>query len=231
MSDQFQLGWAGFHRWMGTHDYAVTLFVITDHFEDPAFQPLLSASLETYEGRLTVGCHGHSHRSWSAWGEDQQGFNAMLDRSTRLLHQYAEKAARPWFRAPAGYIAGWMAKVLVDHGYTVDSSVNPSWVVQKKTNGEPWNNVTEAMASAGIVERPWNTSLTLPVNGPALFRFPLSFIARRAWRRLPPPLKTNDIDWIADGNHEVVTAYVHVLDFARNDGSWTPPLRKTAASK
>ena len=224
MSPRFQTGWAGFHRWMATHDHAVTVFVITDLFDDPDFEHLLKASLEAYGQRLTVGCHGHTHRSWSAWGEAQEGFRDMLERSTGLLHQHAEKHVRPWFRAPAGYVASWMASALVDHGFSVDSSVNPSWLVRRKTNGEGWGPVKTAMTSAGLVERSWNTSFTLPVNGPALFRFPLSIIARRAWRRLPPPLNSDGVVNVANGSVPLVTAYVHVLDFARDDGEWTPPL-------
>jgi len=224
MSERFQQGWTGFHRWMATHDHAVTVFLITDLLEDPAFVRMFKETLRTYGNRITVGCHGHTHRSWSAWGEDRTGFEAMLARSQAHLASCAEGHVQPWFRAPAGYVAGWMADGLAKHAFTVDSSVNPSLLVRSKTNGEGWASVTAAMERAGVMERPWFTSWGMPANGPALFRFPLSVVARRAWRRLPPPLKVEEMDLVAQPDANVITAYVHVLDFARNNGTWTPPL-------
>ena len=148
----------------------------------------------------------------------------MLVRSRAHLALCADHHVRPWFRAPAGYVAGWMAEGLAKHAFTVDSSVNPSWVVRSKTNGEGWDSVTAAVEREGMVERPWFTSWGMPANGPALFRFPLSVVARRAWRRLPPPLKVEEMELVNQPDADVVTAYVHVLDFARNNGAWAPPL-------
>jgi hypothetical protein len=208
---------------MGRHDHAVTLFLISDLLENDKFSSLLEGLLNTFGERLTVGCHGHSHRSWSAWGEDVEGFSAMLTTSTALLQQSAGSSFRPFFRAPNGYIAPWMAQVLAEHGYTVDSSVNPSWLVRYKTGGSSWKSVNSAMVQAGMVERPWKTRFGLPVTGPALFRFPLSLIAKRAWTAAPLPLKQDEVFEVSNHRTNLVTLYCHILDFAKEAGAWTPP--------
>ena len=225
LSSTFRTGWEGFCEWMEQHDRMVTLFVITDLLEYNEFQSLLKEALQRFGSRLTVGCHGHTHRSWSAWGEDVAGFSAMLSTSTALLKQHAGDAFRPFFRAPNGYIAPWMAPVLAQHGYTVDSSVNPSWLVKKKAAGATWKAVCEAMLQANVVERPWLTRWSLPVNGPALFRQPLSMLSRRAWRKLPDMLTVEQEEAIEQGDVGLTTVYCHVLDFARQNGTWMPPMR------
>ena len=117
-----------------------------------------------------------------------------------------------------------MAPVLAEAGYVVDSSVNPSWLVKSKTGGSTWKSVIEAMREAGVVERSWLTRRTLPVNGPALFKFPLSLNARPAWKRASPLLSADQLAQVEDPKQPLTTLYCHVLDFARNDGEWQPPL-------
>ncbi len=225
LSERFQSGWSNMLSWMAGHDAAVTLFVITDLLEIKTFATMLKSALERFPQRLTVGCHGHTHRSWSAWGEDNDGFETMLDTSTALLNAHAGAAFRPYFRAPSGYIAPWMAASLAKKGYTVDSSVNPSWLVKAKAGGATWGAVNSAMAQAGLVERPWLTRWGLPVNGPALFRFPLSVLAKGAWTKLPRLMKAADLPMVERAEEDVTTVYCHVLDFARKNGGWTPPLQ------
>ena len=224
LSEAFLVGWKGLLDWMDLHEGALTLFVITDLFETKSFGELLASALERFPKRLTVACHGHTHRSWSAWGEDKAGFESMLTRSTERLKSHAGRAFRPYFRAPSGYIAPWMAASLASKGYIVDTSVNPSWLVKHKTGGTSWAAVCAAMEAAGVVERPWMTRWRLPVNGPALFRFPLSGLARKAWRKAPRLLKPEEERWVERHDVELCTLYCHVLDFARNNGTWTPPL-------
>ena len=209
---------------MASHQGAVTLFVITDLLENPTFASGLQHALQAFPDRLTVGCHGHTHRSWSAWGEDIEGFRTMLQTSTDLLKAHAGPAFRPYFRAPNGYIAPWMAAVLAEAGYVVDTSVNPSWLVKSKAGGSTWKGVVEAMDDAGVVERSWLTRRTLPVNGPALFKFPLSLNAKPAWKRAPPLLSPDQLTEVENPMQAITTLYCHVLDFARNDGTWQPPL-------
>ena len=225
LSASFRTGWEGMLRWMEGHKGAVTLFVISDLLEEEAFRGRLTRALERFPQRLTVACHGHSHRSWSAWGKDKEGFEAMLDTSTALLKSHAGRAFRPYFRAPNGYIGPWMASSLAKKGYVVDSSVNPSWLVKRKAGGATWPAVVEAMEGAGIVERPWLTRWSLPANGPALFRFPLSVLARGAWRKSPRLLTAATLSLVEQRDADVCTVYCHVLDFARKNGTWTPPLQ------
>ena len=224
LSETFLTGWERMLDWMDRHDGAITLFVISDLLEMEDFSEGLSSALERFPERLTVACHGHSHRSWSAWGEDKSGFEAMLDTSTALLKAHAGEAFRPYFRAPNGYIAPWMAASLAKKGYIVDSSVNPSWLVKSKAGGASWDAVSDAMAEAGVIERPWLTRWRLPVNGPALFRFPLSILARRAWSKAPSLLQPEDLTTVEQHDADICTLYCHVLDFGRRKGSWTPPL-------
>lgn len=229
VSDEFQRGWKGFLNWMDTHEGAVTLFVISDLLASSVFAGELKHALASFPDRLTVGCHGHSHRSWSAWGEDAEGFRTMLETSTDVLKAHAGEAFRPYFRAPNGYVAPWMAPVLAEAGYQVDTSVNPSWLVKSKAGGARWSDVRQAMSKAGLVERQWLTRRTLPVNGPALFRFPLSLGARRAWRRTPPLLRASELGSVENPEASITTVYCHVLDFARNNGTWIPPLPRHRA--
>ncbi len=224
LSTRFREGWAGFLAWMQRHDASVTLFVISDLLEQEDFARLLRDALKQFGTRLTIGCHGHTHRSWSAWGEDKAGFAAMLSQSTTLLKEHAGESFRPYFRAPSGYVAPWMAEVLAREGYKVDSSVNPSWLVRKKAAGHTWSEVTKAMKANGLIERPWLTTWTLPVNGPALFRFPLSLLARRAWKRTGTAFTKSEMYRVEDEKGDLTTVYCHILDFARNEGGWTPPL-------
>ena len=228
-SEAFRSGWEGFVRWMGSHDGAVTLFVISDALEEHAFCEMLTEALNAFPDRLTVGCHGHTHRSWSAWDADPDGFQNMLETSTELLRRVAGAAFRPYFRAPNGYVAAWMAPVLVQQGFRVDSSINPSWLVKSKAGGARWSDVSHAMAEAGLIERHWLTRLTLPVNGPALFRFPLSLVARRAWKKTPPLLRAAHLNSVEDPQSSITTVYCHVLDFARNNGTRVPPLPRHRA--
>ena len=228
LSEDFQRGLEGFKRWMESHGHGVTLFVITDLFECESFRVSFKELLTLFGNRMTVGCHGHSHRSWSAWPQDDEGFSSMLQTSTVLLKKYAGSAFRPWFRAPNGYVAPWMAEVLARHEYTVDSSINPSWVVKSKSGkGTSWSQVSRAMDKAGLIEREWLTKWTFPVNGPALFRFPLSLIAQRAWRTLPEIMNPEQLNRLVPSRQKVVTVYCHLLDFARHSGAWQPLIRLT----
>jgi hypothetical protein len=68
-----------FETWLATTPHAVTLFVIADLFESDEFGEWFSALLAKHGERLTVGCHGLTHRSWSAWPEDSEGFEASLN--------------------------------------------------------------------------------------------------------------------------------------------------------
>jgi hypothetical protein len=81
------------------------------------------------------------------------------------------------------------------------------------------------MAQQGVLERPWATRFSLPVNGPALTKFPLSVIARGVWKKAPSILTGSELDAaVPDSTQPLVTLYWHVLDHSRNKATWTPPL-------
>jgi peptidoglycan/xylan/chitin deacetylase (PgdA/CDA1 family) len=226
LSEPYKIAMKAFEAWLATTPHPVTLFVIADLFESEEFGEWFNALLAKHGERLTVGCHGLTHRSWSAWPEDGEGFEASLKQATAVLKEKAGGHFRPWFRAPAGYIAPWMAKVLAGQRYSVDSSVNPSWLVRKKAGkGNSWADVNDAMAQNGVLERQWATRFSLPVNGPALTMFPLSVIAKGAWKKAPSILTSGELDAaVQDSTQPLVTLYWHVLDHARNKATWAPPL-------
>jgi len=227
LSERYKVAMKGFESWLASTTHPVTLFVIADLFESDEFGEWFDGVLENYGRRLTVGCHGLTHRSWSAWPEDKDGFSSALKQASAILSKRAPEHFRHWFRAPAGYIAPWMAEVLAEEGYLVDSSVNPSWVVAKKAGkGNSWSDVMRAMRAHNVIERPWATRLGLPANGPALTMFPLSLLAKGLWKKAPTILSVDEVDeMIPNRAQPIVTLYWHVLDHARDEGTWLPPLR------
>lgn len=205
----------------------LTLFVIAEQLRSAPFSEALLDLIDTSSengGTVTVGCHGWSHRSWSAWDADPEGFDEALERATTLLSSTLGSAVRPWFRAPAGYVAPWMAQVLAGRGYRLDSSVNPTFLLRRKAGpNRSWSEVTAAMDDAGIVERPWMTHLGLPANGPALHIPVLRLLARRAWMRVNGgPVATEE--HLLDAGCTITTLYWHLDDHLRRGGLWTPPI-------
>lgn len=226
LSGQFIAGMKGFERWMRSHNHPVSLFVIADLFESNQFSDWISSIVNIFSERITIGCHGLSHRSWSAWPEDYDGFKQALTEATRIIKQRVGENWRPWFRAPGGYIAPWMAKVIAESGFTVDTSINPSWMVKKKTGkGNNWKMVRESISKNKLIEREWLNMWSLPVNGPALSLFPLSIISKMAWKKLPPILSIEQaLDAPNNPDFILSTVYWHLLDHGRKNGNWTPPI-------
>lgn len=227
LSEQFVQGMRGFTSWLATNTHPVTLFVIGDLFLSKEFERWFSELLAKYPTRLTVGCHGWSHKSWSAWPEDAKSFSEDLAKATEVISKHAGDSFRPWFRAPGGYMSPWMASVLAENDYVLDSSVHPSWLVKRKAGkGNSWQDVDEALVESGVVSRPWKTHWSLPMNGPALSLFPLSLIAKRGWRKLPTPFTEEALEpALTSLDSDVTTVYWHLLDHARNNEKWIPPLR------
>lgn len=224
MSQQYLEGLEGCLHWLESNEIHVTFFIVTDLFEHPAFCDWMQRLILRCPNKVTFGCHGHTHRSWSAWPKDEEGFSAMLSRSLPLLKERTESLFRPFFRAPNGYIAPWMAPILAQHDITLDSSINPSWVVKNKSAGG-WKQVRRAMQEAQVLEREWATSLSVPINGPALFRWPLSILSRRIWNRASNFIGPDEHHLISDSSIQIRTLYCHILDFGRMNGMWQPPLR------
>ncbi len=232
LSKRFINGMNGFEKWMNSHASPVTLFVIADLFESKEFSTWMSSMLDTFGQRITIGCHGLSHRSWSAWPEDSEGFFQALSQAKEIIKSKVGVNWRPWFRAPGGYIAPWMAKVIAKCGFTVDSSINPSWLVKRKSGaGNNWAKVRQSITSSGLIEREWYNKWGLPVNGPALKLFPLSIISNIAWRNLPPILTTEQSMFApSDNRYQITTVYWHILDHAGKNSNWKPPLSKSIFS-
>ncbi len=224
-SPELKIGMEGFSRWFSEGGEA-TLFLIADQLDSVDFRNWLQPMLET--GRLRIASHGNTHRSWAAWPKDVEGFTSELKVATKRLRDFSGTAWRPWFRAPAGYIAPWMAQVLAELGYIVDSSVNPTVLLKRKTgHGNNWKKVAIAMKSNGLVERQWLTKkvlgLSLPSCGPALHKSFLKNISKRQWLANSSLERATDSD-IENPDVEIVTVYWHLLDHARESGKWLPPL-------
>ena len=144
----------------------------------------------------------------------------MLIAARDRISAFAGESWRPWFRAPGGYIAPWMAAPLAAAGFRLDSSVNPSrWVVRKMCGH--WNRVIQSMEQSGVIERPWLTTILGPACGPALRIYPFALLASQAWKR-------HSTQIASDPESTSVTAlYWHILDHRRNSGKWKPPLSKS----
>lgn len=222
LSEDFLKGMTGLENWLNSNDYPVTFFIIADLFENPTFSNWFQRIIKQFPQRITIGNHGLNHRSWSAWPEDVEGFDDALIESNRILQQYCGTSLRPWFRAPAGYIAPWMAPVLAKNGFKVDSSVNPSWLVKRKAGKEnSWSKVEQSMKDNEIVEISWKTKWSLPINGPALHIPILKTIANSSWKSSP---MVDSLDNSLKINGQITALYWHLLDHSRKQSTWSPPL-------
>ena len=229
LSPAFRLGMKGFEEWLETHDKPVTLFVIADSLEDEEFSAWLTAIIDKFSHRVTIGCHGLDHKSWSAWPENPELFKQSMKEAIMIISEFAKANYRPWFRAPAGYMAPWMIEPLFECGITVDTSINDSILTRSKSGkGNTWQQVRSACEEVGLIEREWLTKWNLPVNGPALSKFPLSIIAKNAWKNLPPVITSDKlIQIIEDENQTITTVYWHLLDHGKSSGKWQPPITQS----
>ena len=169
------------------------------------------------DGATNLGLRGQMIRRVSPqiWQRRRRCFAGMPVRVSDLgsVHQ-------------GGYISPWMAPVLAQHGYVLDTSINPSWLVKRKAGkGNSWQGVEEALHQNGILSRPWKTHFSLPINGPALSLFPLSIIAKRGWKNLPTPFVADTFEQnLTSQDVKITTLYWHLLDHARKNQKWKPPL-------
>ena len=193
----------------------ITVFLIAEQLDCPDFRIRMDKLL--LMPNIVFGCHGWGHRCWSAWPEDIESFSAMLSTSRDRISEFAGNSWRPWFRAPAGYIAKWMAPPLAAAGFKLDSSVNPSRWVNRKMDGD-WKSVNSAIEEVGIIEMPWLTSMIGPACGPALNLFPFSIFAKRVWKKNSAKITSTP------ESEESIALYWHLLDHNRKYGKWTPPI-------
>lgn len=214
-SDEMKFAMESFRKWLDKTQVTLTIFVIADQLDDDVFRDWLRQLLDAHP-QVSVACHGLTHKCWSAYPEDPDGLlNALLEADVKI-HDFAKEAYRPWFRAPAGYIAPWMAPVIAKVGFEIDSSVNPSWLVRKKAGPwKDWAAVEKALKDSGIISKPWLTKFSLPTCGPALSIPFLRWNAKRVWKKLGPFVLPEESE---------TTIYWHILDHGRNNGNWKPPL-------
>ncbi|MEC8978498.1 MAG: polysaccharide deacetylase family protein [Candidatus Thermoplasmatota archaeon] len=231
MSERLNQGFDGFERWWSSQseDSRITLFVVGEQLEDSNFTQRLQNLIGLRPG-ITIGVHGWHHICWSAWAPRPDEFKSMIEKSIEHISSTVGSVFRPWFRAPGGYIAPWMAPVLASVGISMDSSVNPVSLLRYKTGRDStgkingWDTIRKSMVESNIVEREWYTRHNLPVNGPALHHPALRFHSRISWRRLRRAEYATDKE-IQSQSNSVVSLYWHLLDHARLNGNWSPPLQ------
>ncbi len=229
MSERLDAAWRGMLSWRqeGGANLPLTLFVVAEQLDDERFCEFLTTLLES-DDSILVACHGNRHRCWSAWDRDEIGLAHELSHAIRRLAAFAGERFRPWFRAPGGYIAPWMIPILSQQGIILDSSVNDTRLMRRKSGSrEGWGGVKRALRREGVVERSWMNHLGIPMCGPALRIFGLRWIARARWRRVTADARCASEQVVVNEAFPVTTLYWHLLDHAREGGEWAPPLHSS----
>ena len=238
ISEKMKISMAQFEKWhLKNIQWPITIFVIGNQLECSTFNSLLSNLIKKSKknnGKITVGCHGYSHKCWSAFNPDKEGFENEITKAKKIIKAFAGDLWRPWFRSPGGYVAPWMAEVLKKMNFVLDSSINPtkflsikSGRAQKITRYNGWNAVHEAMNEMKIIERPWVTTCypALPACGPALHIPLLKYLAKAKWKKITNANFANENE-LLNPKIDINTVYWHLLDHSRNNGTWIPPIIK-----
>lgn len=238
ISDDLKLSFSRFEKWhLNNLSMPITFFVIGEQFKCNIFKSLLEKLLSNSKkkgGKLTIGCHGYTHTCWSAFNPNPESFKADLINAKTIIKKSVGDFWRPWFRAPGGYIAPWMAEILKEEGFVVDSSINPTFFLsiksgkrEKKLRYNGWKAVNLAMKKAGIIERPWLTTFcpALPSCGPALHIPILKNFASSTWKKYSNTNYASEIE-ILNSDVVITTVYWHLLDHSKKGGDWIPPLIK-----
>ena len=236
ISDSMKLSIQQFEKWhFNNINSPITIFVIAEQLECEEFKLLLGDLLlksQKRGGKITVGCHGYTHTCWSAFKPNKKAFEREIGIAEKIIKGFAGKSWRPWFRAPGGYIAPWMADILKEGGFVLDSSINPTIFLriksgksQKKLGFNGWDSIRQSMENAGIIERPWLTTFfpALPACGPALHIPLLKNLASATWKKYSNARFATD-DEILNPKMKITTVYWHLLDHSKYGGNWVPPL-------
>ncbi len=230
MSNTLNHSFKSLEKWWLTRkdDETLTIFVIAEQFEDPLFVDAIN-SIQNSRPGLRIGIHGLKHICWSAWGDCSEEFNSAISESIRIIQTFAGDSFRPWFRAPGGYIAPWMIPILRNQGITLDSSINPVWLLRKKTgkngngNVNGWQQVRNELNKCQIIEREWLVKRGLPTNGPALHIPILRSHSKWVWNKKLTNLQCSNDQELLDSSISIMSIYWHILDHNRH-GGWIPPL-------
>jgi len=238
ISDMMKFSIKQFEKWhLKNIKWPITIFVIGEQLECAIFKSLLGKLLKKSQingGKVTIGCHGYSHRCWSAFNPNKQMFEEEIMKAKKIIKNFAGNSWRPWFRSPGGYIAPWMAEVLKKMDFVLDSSINPTKFLSIKsgksdkiTRYNGWSSVHKAMNKVNIIERPWVTTCypALPACGPALHIPILKYFATAKWKKVTNGDVANEED-ILNPKIKIKTLYWHLLDHSKNNGNWIPPIIK-----
>ena len=236
MSSRMEKSIECFEKWhLENIQVPLTLFIIGQQLECKKFNKKMKDLILNSKkngGKITIGCHGYLHRCWSAFKPDKNGFKNDLELAKKIIIKFGGDLWRPWFRAPGGYIAPWMAEVLKDAGFKLDSSINPtkllsikSGFANQKLKFNGWKSVHLAMEKSGIIEREWLTTFfpALPTCGPALHIPVLKYLAINKWKKISNTKFANENE-LLNNTFKIITVYWHLLDHSKKNGAWVPPL-------
>ncbi len=198
---------------LDAHDVTATFFIVADVVDR---YPGLVEEIATRGHE--IGCHGLHHECAIDADTKQPRFSrpAYRDRlleAKRVLEDATGQSVTG-FRAPGGYVAGWMLDVLEEVGFTYDSSVSKN-SLYNKTDSElrgvgttpyvPQTTSLEPHGERTFVELPWPYLETrvakIPVGGGPMLRF------------LPRPLLSYGLSQALKRGD--TSFYFHPIDLAR----------------
>jgi len=88
-SSQMKEAMKAFRNWLDRTQVTLTIFVIADQLDDDVFREWLADLLRNHQ-QVTIGCHGLTHRCWSAFPEDADNFLAAIVEADVKLHKLQE---------------------------------------------------------------------------------------------------------------------------------------------
>ena len=107
-SPEMKLAMKSFREWLDRTQVSLTMFVIADQLDDGYFATWLKDLLENHD-QVTIACHGLTHKCWSAYPKDEEGFLAALVEADVKLHKFAKDAWKSC-RGKCDYSWDWLWK-------------------------------------------------------------------------------------------------------------------------
>lgn len=153
---------------------SATFFVVSDILEK---YPTLSKRLK--ESQHEIGCHSSSHdvpNIFESMHKIEEWKNDIQYAKVKLSNYFEKKIIG--YRAPSAYLYDWMLDILINNGFSYDSSVSNNFIYNKtnfKNNnisGSPY--IIKSNQNKDLVELPFNTlpllGLNLPSSGAFFYR-------------------------------------------------------------
>ena len=162
---------------MKANDFPVTIFVISSQLENEKFRTLLSDIINSFPDRITLGCHGYDHRSWSSFELNVEKFSAMLEKSNRVMTNFDSSRYRKWFEHLQDILLhGWQNLSKKQVLLLILRYQSFFFIMNYKYGKSNHKQALAAIDSSGLIE-PLNVNAKwIAVCGPALFKFPFASI-------------------------------------------------------